>query len=323
MSLTGGSRREIERQFDKICTQFASSRPTARNLFWAIERMRACVVKSLKTPAQLPKKSENRIKELASGLSADSRFESKEKPEETALKDNQSDVAAIRQALVAEAVRIKEEDIAINTRLGRNGCDLIPDGARILTHCNTGALATAGYGTALGVVRAAFEQGKKIHVYADETRPVLQGARLTAWELMREGITCTLIADNMAAFLMKLKKVDLVIVGADRIAANGDAANKIGTYGLAVLAESHHLPFYIAAPFSTIDVTLADGSLIPIEERDPGEVSHCGGSQTAPEGVAVWNPAFDITPAGLITAIITERGVIYPPFDRGIEALLC
>jgi methylthioribose-1-phosphate isomerase len=226
---------------------------------------------------------------------------------------------SIREALIAEAIRIGEEDIAINRRLGQNGRELIPDGARILTHCNAGALATAGYGTALGVIRAAREEGKTLHVYVDETRPILQGARLTAWELLREGIPCTLIADNMAGFLMQRGKVDLVIVGADRIAVNGDTANKIGTYALAVLARAHGIPFYVAAPLSTIDPALPDGGTIPIEERNPDEVTHCGGVRTAPEGVAVWNPAFDVTPHDLISAIITEAGVIRPPFKAAIK----
>jgi len=226
---------------------------------------------------------------------------------------------SIREALIAEAIRIGEEDIAINRRLGQNGRELISDGARILTHCNAGALATAGYGTALGVIRAAREEGKKLHVYVDETRPVLQGARLTAWELMREDIPCTLITDNMAGFLMQSGKVDLVIVGADRIAVNGDTANKIGTYALAVLARAHGIPFYVAAPLSTIDPALPDGGKIPIEERNPDEVTHCGGIRTAPEGVAVWNPAFDVTPHDLVSAIITEAGVIRPPFEEAIK----
>ena len=224
----------------------------------------------------------------------------------------------LRECLVAEAIRIGEEDIAINRRLGQSGCGLIPDGARILTHCNAGALATAGYGTALGVIRAAVETGKKVQVYVDETRPVLQGARLTAWELVREGIPCTLITDNMAGFLMKKGEVDLIIVGADRIAANGDTANKIGTYSLAVLARAHGIPFYVAAPLSTIDTSLPDGGAIPIEERSPDEVTHVGGTRTAPEGVGVWNPAFDVTPHEFITAIITEAGVIRPPFREGL-----
>ena len=303
LSISGDSRRKTQQEFDEICSQFAASRPTARNLFWAIERMRGRFTESLNLLTGIDEKSRNQ-----NGASPDAPSES----------SGAKDIAVIPNALIAEAVRIGEEDIAINIRLGQNGCDLIPDGARILTHCNAGALATAGYGTALGVIRSAWEKGKKLHVYADETRPVLQGARLTAWELTREGIPCTLIADNMAAFLMKLKRVDLVIVGADRITANGDTANKIGTYNLAVLARAHGLPFYIAAPVSTIDVSLADGGMIPIEERDHAEVARCGGTQIAPEGVSVWNPAFDVTPAELITAIITERGVIRPPFKAGL-----
>jgi len=267
--------------FSEICMQFAASRPTARNLFWAVERMQR-------------------------------RFE-REFPG-----DNEP-FRAIREALVAEAIRIGEEDVAVNRRLGANGSELIPDGARILTHCNAGALATAGYGTALGVIRAAWEAGKKLHVWVDETRPVLQGARLTAWELMREGIPCTLIADNMAGFLMKRGKVDLVIVGADRITANGDAANKIGTYALAVLAKVHGIPFYIAAPLSTIDPSLPDGSAIPIEERSPDELTHVQGVRTAPDGISVWNPAFDVTPQGLIAAIVTEAGILRPPFAGSIS----
>jgi methylthioribose-1-phosphate isomerase len=306
LSISGGSRRKIQQEFGEICGQFEASRPTARNLFWAIERMRRCFTESLNLPARNNQES---------GSQKDSI------PDASSRLISAKDIAVVRKALISEAVRIGEEDIAINIRLAQNGCDLIPDGARILTHCNAGALATAGYGTALGVIRSAWEKGKKLHVYADETRPVLQGARLTAWELMREGIPCTLIADDMAAFLMKLKRVDLVIVGADRIAANGDTANKIGTYALAVLARAHGLPLYIAAPVSTIDVSLADGGMIPIEERDHAEVSRCGGTQTAPEGVSIWNPAFDVTPSELITAIITEKGVIHPPFDTGIGAL--
>jgi methylthioribose-1-phosphate isomerase len=296
----------MQQEFDEICRQFAASRPTARNLFWAIERMRARFSESLAHLAGAGRKPGRET-----GYPADA----------TPFSDSPQDIAVIRNDLIAEALQICEEDIAINIRLGENGSALIPDGARILTHCNAGALATAGYGTALGVVRAAWEQGKKIHVYADETRPVLQGARLTAWELVREGIPCTLITDNMAAFLMKQKGVDLVIVGADRIAANGDTANKIGTYGLAVLARAHDLPLYIAAPLSTIDTSLADGSLIPIEERAHAEVTSLGGVQTAPADVLVWNPAFDVTPAELITAIITEEGVIRPPFNAGIKSL--
>jgi methylthioribose-1-phosphate isomerase len=227
----------------------------------------------------------------------------------------------LRETLVTEAVQICEEDIAINRRLGANGRDLIPDDARILTHCNAGALATAGYGTALGVIRAACEGGRKIHVYVDETRPVLQGARLTAWELRREKIPCTLITDSMAGFLMQQGKIDLIIVGADRIAANGDTANKIGTYTLAVLARSHGIPFYIAAPLSTIDPALSDGGAIVIEERSPEEVARVGATRIAPEGIPVYNPAFDVTPHTLITAIITEAGVLRPPYGEAIKNL--
>jgi methylthioribose-1-phosphate isomerase len=215
----------------------------------------------------------------------------------------------LKIALEYEALAIAEDDLRLNRAMGRHGEALFADGARILTHCNAGALATGGYGTALGVIRAAVAAGKKLSVYADETRPWLQGARLTAWELQRDGIPVTLICDNMAGWLMAQGKIDAVIVGADRIAANGDTANKIGTYSVAVLAKEHDIPFYVAAPTSTIDLTLADGSLIPIEERSPREVTHLGEQRLAPEGVAVYNPAFDVTPARLISAIITEYGV--------------
>jgi methylthioribose-1-phosphate isomerase len=291
LSCNAAARNTFRDTFEEICGQFAATRPTARNLFWAIERMR-------------------RLGNAALDSVPDERSSSDGDP-----------CRAVRALLVAEAVRIGEEDIAINRRLGRHGAALIPEGARILTHCNAGALATAGYGTALGVIRAAREAGVTLHVYVDETRPVLQGARLTAWELLREGIPCTLIADNMAGFVMQQKKVDLVIVGADRIAANGDTANKIGTYGLAVLARAHGIPFYVAAPLSTIDPSLCDGGKIPIEERNPDEVTGLGGARIAPEGMAVWNPAFDITPHEFITAIITEAGVIRPPFREGIASL--
>ncbi len=306
LSLSTSSIEEIQRKFDEICSHFSAARPTARNLFWAIERMRNRFAETLDLLAgNDERKCSNSDLSIVSFRRA----------------ITSTNTAALQNVLIAEAVHICDQDIAINIRLGENGGSLIADGARILTHCNAGALATAGHGTALGVVRSAWQQGKKIHVYADETRPVLQGARLTAWELTRDGIPCTLITDNMAAFLMKEKRVDLVIVGADRIAANGDTANKIGTYGLAVLARAHGLPLYIAAPVSTIDVSLADGGLIPIEERDRAEITHFGGNQTAPEDVLVWNPAFDVTPAALITAIITEEGIMYPPFDAGIRSL--
>jgi len=225
--------------------------------------------------------------------------------------DSQSDrpVAQLKIALEYEALAILEEDERINKAMGQHGQTLIPDPARILTHCNAGALATGGYGTALGVIRAAAEAGKRVAVIADETRPFLQGARLTAWELQRDGIDTTLICDNMAGYLMSKGLIDCVIVGADRIAANGDVANKIGTYTVAVLAREHGIPFYVAAPISTIDLCLADGSQIPIEERESREVTHIGEQQLAPEGIGVLNPAFDITPARLVNAIITEHGI--------------
>ncbi len=262
--------------------ELAATRPTAVNLTWALDRM-------LKKMRSLPP--------AASG----------------------EDLAA---ALLEEAKAIFNEDTEANRKIGILGRELIPDGARVLTHCNAGALATAGYGTALGVLRAAREEGKKLFVYACETRPLLQGARLTAWEMMREGVPLTLITDSMAGYLMAKGMADLVIVGADRIAANGDTANKIGTYSLAVLAGYHGLPFYVAAPTSTIDLSLPSGDGIPVEERDPSEVTHLAGQQIAPPGVAVWNPAFDVTPHRLITAIITERGIIRPPYGENLNEVL-
>lgn len=238
------------------------------------------------------------------------------------LKSAESDdPATLRKVLLEEAHAIFHEDVAGNRKMGEYGRELIPHGARILTHCNAGALATAGYGTALGVIRAAHEAGKQVSVYADETRPLLQGARLTAWEMVQNDIPVTLITDNMAGYLMAMKKVDLVIVGADRIAANGDAANKIGTYGVAVLAKEHGLPFYVAAPLSTVDLGLVSGAGIPIEERDHTEVTHLAGQPVAPAGVKVWNPAFDVTPQNLITAIITDRGVVYPPYIENLKKI--
>ncbi len=234
----------------------------------------------------------------------------------------ESGIDNIKIALVAEAIKICEEDIAINRQIGLHGRSFIEDGDNILTHCNAGALATAGYGTALGVIRAACETGKQLHVFVDETRPVLQGARLTAWELMRDKIPATLITDNMAGFLMKQGKINLVIVGADRIAANGDVANKIGTYSLAVLAAEHNIPFYVAAPLSTIDIEIKDGGNIPIEERDDEEVLSIRGVRIAPDGIKAYNPAFDITPNRFITAIITEAGVAVRPLRKAIKALV-
>jgi len=266
--------------FNNICAQFYQTRPTARNLFWAIERMKKCFAETLAASPDM-----------------------------------------IVQALVEEGIRICAEDIAINKKMGVQGRSLILDGDNILTHCNAGALATAGYGTALGVIRAAHEEGKKIHVYVDETRPVLQGARLTAWELKKENIPATLITDNMAGFLMKQGQISKIIVGADRIAANGDTANKIGTYSLAVLAKEHSVPFYIAAPLSTIDTSLQEGDEIPIEERMAEEVTTIRGVRVAPEGIHVYNPAFDVTPNRYITAIITEAGVAVSPYRKSIQRL--
>jgi methylthioribose-1-phosphate isomerase len=268
-------------QLTAICAVMAETRPTAVNLFWAIERMKAC-----------------------------------------AHAHCQLSIAGLKTRLEQEALDILAEDIANNRRMGLHGQALVPDQARILTHCNAGALATAGYGTALGVVRAAVEQGKRVQVIADETRPVLQGARLTAWELQKDGIPVTLIADNMAASLMRRGLIDLVIVGADRIAANGDVANKIGTYGVAVLARAHGIPFYVAAPLSTIDASLPSGDAIPIEERQPDEMTHLGDRQIAPTGVGVLNPAFDVTPHAYVHAIITEVGVLRPPLDQSIAQAL-
>ena len=252
----------------------ASTRPTAANLFWALERMRRCCLDHRTLPLD-----------------------------------------RLRARLLEEAQAVLEEDVAANRAMGSHGATLVPDGARILTHCNAGALATAGYGTAGGVIRAAHAQGKVQLVWVDETRPVLQGARLTAWECVKEGIPHRLISDGAAASIMARGQVDLVVTGADRIAANGDTANKIGTYALAVLAGHHGIAFYVAAPFSTIDPALPSGDLIPIEERDASEIRNFGGRQTAPAASPVFNPAFDVTPANLITAIITERGIFRPPYN--------
>jgi methylthioribose-1-phosphate isomerase len=229
-------------------------------------------------------------------------------------------VPAAQEALLALAHEMLAEDIALNRQMGRFGADLVPDGAQVLTHCNAGALATAGYGTALGVVRGAIEAGKRLHVFVDETRPFLQGARLTAWELQADGIPLTLITDNMAGYFMAQGQIDLVVVGADRIAANGDVANKIGTYSVAVLAHAHGIPFYVAAPTSTVDLSLPSGAAIPIEQRDPSEVTHLAGRRIAPEGIGVANPAFDVTPHRYVTAIVTERGVLRPPYGPALAA---
>src|SRR6202142_2758620 len=230
-------------------------------------------------------------------------------------------IAQIQQALLEESQGMHAEDIAANRAMGRHGATLMPSSGGVLTHCNAGALATAGYGPALGVIRAAVEAGKKIHVYADETRPFLQGSRLTAWELMKDGIPTTVISDNMAGVMMQQGKIGAIVVGADRIAANGDVANKIGTYTVAVLAKEHGIPFYVAAPISTVDLATADGSKIPIEQRDAREVTHIAGKQMTPDGVEIENPAFDVTPAKYVTAIVTERGIARAPYGESLGKL--
>jgi methylthioribose-1-phosphate isomerase len=273
----------FDQQFHHICDVLAGTRPTAVNLFWAIERMKTLYQK---------------------------------------LKSENLPLAEICQRLIDEAKHMHGEDVAINKAMGANGAALIPDGATILTHCNAGALATAGYGTALGVIRAAVEAGKNVAVYADETRPFLQGARLTAWELHKDNIPVTLITDNMAGHFMKAGKLDCVIVGADRIAANGDVANKIGTYSVAVLAKENNIPFYVAAPISTIDLNTKTGDDIPIEQRPESEVTHVKGAQLSPNGITIANPAFDVTPNRYVTAIITERGVARAPFTESLYSLV-
>ncbi len=230
-------------------------------------------------------------------------------------------IQQIKEALVAEGQRMLAEDIAANQAMGQHGAVLLPSSGGILTHCNAGALATCGYGTALGVIRAAVDSGKKLHIFADETRPFLQGSRLTAWELMKDGIPTTVISDNMAGAMMRQGKISAVVVGADRIAANGDVANKIGTYTVAVLAKEHGIPFYVAAPFSTVDLNTPDGSQIPIEQRSSREVTHMAGKQLTPDGVQIENPAFDVTPHQYVTAIITERGVLREPYSESLQTL--
>jgi methylthioribose-1-phosphate isomerase len=272
---------DLDAQVETICQALAGTRPTAVNLFWAIDRMKALYGTLRGRP-----------------------------------------IAEIRRALIEEAQRIREEDITICRAIGRNGAPLVVDDKTVLTHCNAGALATAGYGTALGVIRAAVEAGKRIDVFADETRPFLQGARLTAWELEQDGIPTTLVTDNMAGHFMKSGRLGCVVVGADRIAANGDVANKIGTYSVAVLAKENNVPFYVAAPISTLDLKLASGDLIPIEERPAAEVTHLYGKRVAPEGIQVANPAFDVTPARYVTAIVTEKGVARAPYEESLRKLV-
>ncbi len=272
-------KRPWRKGFDAAAKELGETRPTAVNLFWAIERMRRAA---------------------------------------SALPDDPEDA---KRLIEKEAVAIYEEDLSANRAMGAHGARLLPDGTSVLTHCNAGALATAGYGTALGVIRAAVDSGKRIHVYVDETRPFLQGARLTAWELMKDRIPCTLITDNMAAKLLGDGKIQAAIVGADRIARNGDVANKIGTYGVAVLCRVHKVPFYVAAPCSSIDTSVRTGKGIPIEERDANEVTHLMGKRIAPAGVRVFNPSFDVTPARYVTAIATEKGILHPPLSRAIRDL--
>ena len=270
----------LRQGFESACEQMRVTRPTAVNLFWAIERMRR------RFAAEAPRGA-----------------------------------GAVREGLLEEALAILEEDVAACRRMGDLGAELITRPSRVLTHCNAGALATAGYGTALGVIRSAARDGKVLGVFADETRPYLQGARLTAWELTRDGIPTTLIADNMAGHMMATGQVDLVVVGADRIAANGDVANKIGTYSVAVLARENGIPFYVAAPVSTFDLSTPTGAEIPIEERPADEVTHHAGHRMAPSGVAVRNPAFDVTPHRYVTAIVCEKGVARPPYAESLRAL--
>jgi methylthioribose-1-phosphate isomerase len=267
--------------FETVCRTLAATRPTAVNLFWAIDRMR-------------------RLHQSLNGASHVDRVRS----------------------MTDEAQQIRLEDIAICQAIGRNGADLVPDGKTVLTHCNAGALATAGYGTALGVIRAAVSAGKKIDVFADETRPFLQGARLTAWELQQDGIPVKLITDSMAGHFLHSGRIGCVVVGADRIASNGDVANKIGTYSLAVLAKENHVPFYVAAPISTLDLKIASGREIPIEQRAASEVTHVFGVPIAPENIEVENPAFDVTPARYVTAIVTERGVARAPYQESLAKLV-
>jgi methylthioribose-1-phosphate isomerase len=273
---------ELDREVEAICEHLAATRPTAVNLFWGI----------------------GRIRDLYNSLAA-----------------SNTPIPEIKLDVVALAREMYDEDIRNCRQLGAFGADLLPKKGTVLTHCNAGALAACGYGSALGVVRAAVERGQEIDVLADETRPYLQGARLTAWELMKDNIPTTVLCDNMSASLMRQGRIQAVIVGADRIAANGDTANKIGTYGVAILAREHNIPFYVAAPWATIDMATSHGDQIPIEQRDPREVTHSNGRQMTPTGVGIENPAFDVTPAKYITAIITERGVLRAPFQESIAAM--
>lgn len=280
LCINTGACGEFRQQVEKICQEFAQTRPTAINLFWAVERMRNLISAH----------SDKSVEEL-------------------------------KVLLKKEALKIGEEDVQTNRQIGQMGRELIKDGDVILTHCNAGALATAGYGTALGVIRAACEEGKKVRVFACETRPFLQGARLTSWELQRSGIPTTVITDSMAGYAMQKKHIGLVLTGADCVCLNGDVANKIGTYSLAVLAREHRIPFYVAAPLSSINLSCKEGEAVSIEERDEREVTHIGGKRIVPEGVQVWNPAFDMTPSKYISAIITEKGIVKRPYKSNLKKL--
>jgi len=273
---------QLRKEFSDIVSFIGATRPTAVNLFWALDRMKKTFEQAVAAGQSHPQ---------------------------------------ISRRLIDEALAIHREDIESNMRMGKFGAELLPSSGTILTHCNAGALATAGYGTALGVIRAAVDGGKRLRVLADETRPFLQGARLTAWELWKDNIDVRVISDNMSGSFMHQGLIDAVIVGADRIAANGDVANKIGTYSVAVLARQHQIPFYVAAPISTLDLSMSDGSLIPIEQRDPTEVTHMGGVRVVPEGVSVFNPAFDVTPNEFVTAIVTDFGVARPPYPASLAEL--
>lgn len=286
--------REFFDSLERAAGTLKAARPTAVNLEWAVKRM-------LKKAESL---FEHSLTEVGDGDKAPAIVE------------------RIAAGLVDEAIRIHKEDVEVNKQISAHGTHLLAPGNGVLTHCNAGALATGGYGTALGVIRAAWERGVRFTVFVDETRPFLQGARLTAWELLRDGVTCILITDNMAGYFMAKGDVDVIIVGADRVARNGDVANKIGTYGLSVLAREHGIPFYVAAPTSTLDLSLPDGSLIPIEERDSTEVTTINGKTVAPEGITVRNPAFDVTLARYITGIITERGIVYPPYEINLIRMM-
>ena len=321
---------ELRADFEKIAETISKTRPTAVNLFWAVKRMRDLFEGALAgtglanenppsvTSVTRSSNTEGTEGSVSSVLETSSHREHRERGGSGSVTER---IVQTKARLIEEAKRILAEDIAINEAMGKHGAALMPDSGTVLTHCNAGALATGGYGTALGVIRSAVTAGKKLNVFADETRPFLQGARLTAWELAKDSIPVTLITDNMAGHFMKAGEIKAAIVGADRIAANGDVANKIGTYSVAVLAKENQIPFYVAAPLSTIDLSLASGEQIPIEERSPAEVTRWAGVATAPEKVAARHPAFDVTPHRYVTAIITERGIARDPYTESLKVL--